>query len=115
MSHADIDTNNVLADPGTGEITGVIDWGDITAGDPAGDFTDILYGPLGDAGLSAQLPSLVAAYGLLPGELERMRPRCRFYYFCWPLHEVLYGLESENESFVESGIEWLRRSSAENT
>jgi hypothetical protein len=41
-----------------------------------------------------------------------MRPRCRFYYFCWPPHEVLYGLESENESFVESGLEWLSRFAA---
>ena len=112
VSHADIDTNNVLADPEMGEITGVIDWGDVTIGDPAGDFTDILYGPLGDAGLREQLPSLTAAYGVHVGEIEQMRPRCRFYYFCWPLHEVLYGLESENESFVESGLEWLGRFAA---
>ena len=92
--------------------SGVIDWGDIAASDPAGDFTDILYGPLGDAGLRSQLPSLAAAYGVDPGEIEQMRPRCRFYYFCWPLHEVLYGLESENESFVESGLEWLSRFAA---
>jgi aminoglycoside phosphotransferase (APT) family kinase protein len=112
VSHADIDTNNVLADPDTGEITGIIDWGDITAGDPASDFTDILYGSLGDAGLRAQLPSLAAACGVHADEIEQMRPRCRFYYFCWPLHEVLYGLESDNQAFVDSGLEWLSRFAA---
>jgi aminoglycoside 2''-phosphotransferase len=109
VSHADIDARNVLADPDTGEITGVIDWGDIRIGDPAGEFTGILFAGLGRAGLLNQLPALIGGYGMTPGELERVQERCRFYYFCWPLNEAIHGIEHDKADFIESGLEWLCR------
>jgi aminoglycoside phosphotransferase (APT) family kinase protein len=107
LTHADIDERNVLADPVTGQLTGVIDWGDIRIGDAAGDFTSVLYGALGDAGLRTQLPSLLEAYGMTAEELESVRPRCRFYEFCWPFHDILYGLDSHNDAVVQRGVQSL--------
>jgi aminoglycoside 2''-phosphotransferase len=108
LSHADIDEHNLLADPRTGELSGVIDWGDIRIGDPTGEFTSVLYGALGDAGLRDQLPALITAYGMTASELDAMRPRCRFYEFCWPLYDILYGLDSHSDTRVQRGIESLR-------
>jgi aminoglycoside 2''-phosphotransferase len=113
VSHGDIDPVNVLADPVTGELTGVIDWGDIAIGDPAGDFTNILYGGLGDAGLREQLPDLLPAYGITGAELERVRPRCAFGAYCWPLHEIIYCLDSHNDAGLQEAIAFLYKTIAE--
>ena len=104
VSHSDIDGYNVLADPVTGELTGVIDWGDICIHDPAGDFTSAQYGTLAEAGLRSQLPSLFDAYGLSEAEVKAMRPRCEFGTYCEPLHEIMFGVESRQDFFVKRGV-----------
>ena len=38
VTHSDFGTNNVLIDPARSEIAGVIDFGDMSIGDPAADF-----------------------------------------------------------------------------
>ncbi len=38
MAHSDFGTSNVLIDPARSEIAGVIDFGDMSIGDPAADF-----------------------------------------------------------------------------
>jgi aminoglycoside 2''-phosphotransferase len=105
VSHGDLDDWNVLADPETGELSGVADWGDITISDPAGDFTVSLYGGFGKRGIS--VPDLIHAYGISKAELDKMRPRCRFSAYCWPLWEVLYGLDTRDDAAVKRGIEFL--------
>ena len=107
VTHCDIDARNVLADPETGELTGVIDWGDLSIADPAGDFIDAQNGGLARFGLSGQLNDLFKAYGITRAELETMQPRCDFYKYCWPLHEIIYGLNSHDDDVVQKGIEAL--------
>jgi aminoglycoside phosphotransferase (APT) family kinase protein len=107
VSHGDINPVNVLADPSTGELTGVIDWGDLTIDEPAGDLTSVLYGYLGEAGLSAQLLALFDAYGITHAELDLMRPRCRFGAYCLPLQEILYCLAGGNPAGLPEAIEFL--------
>ena len=105
VSHGDLDDWNTLADPATGEFTGVVDWGDIAIGDPASEFTISLYGGFGPKGL--KLPTLARGYGISEAELERMRPRCAFAAYCWPLHEIIYCQESRNEAGLQEAIEFL--------
>ena len=107
VSHSDIDAYNVLADPATGELTGVIDWGDLSLHDPAGDFVSAQFGTLARAGLQDQLPHLFHAYGLTRRERESMRPRCEFGAYSEPLHQIIYGIESDQEAFVRAGIDRL--------
>jgi aminoglycoside 2''-phosphotransferase len=99
LVHNDIDERNVLADPSTGELTGVIDWGDVVIGDPAVDFSGPLVGDLAKGGLDAA--ALERGYGL---PLEPVLQRCKFYAFCWPLFHLLHGLHTNDPEFVEDGI-----------
>jgi aminoglycoside 2''-phosphotransferase len=41
--HCDLDGANILCDSSTRRITGIIDWGDACIGDPAFDFSGLLY------------------------------------------------------------------------
>ena len=45
--HNDVRDDHVMVDPGTGRVTGIIDWGDAVLGDPALDLATVLtdFGP----------------------------------------------------------------------
>ena len=105
LSHQDIDDWNTLADPETGELSGVVDWGDIAIGDPARDFTISLYG--GFATKAISLRDQCRAYGIVETDLEAMRPRCAFAAYCWPLHEIIYGIDSHQDEVLAKGIAFL--------
>ena len=104
LVHNDIDERNVLADPATGELTGVIDFGDVVIGDPAIDFTGPLVGDLSKGGLAGQAGALERGYS---ESLAPIIARCRFYEFCWPLFHLLHGLHTEDPAFIEDGIRML--------
>lgn len=99
LIHHDLGPTHVLVS-GSGDLAGVIDWGDAEIGDPAADFAWLLFGtPV--AGERA-----LAAYG---GEADAgFRDRGRFYHRLGPWHEVLYGLDTEQPRFVERGLAGLR-------
>lgn len=81
LIHADLGPEHVLVDAETGALNGVIDWGDVTIGDPALDF----------AGFEPALRRRVlAAYGgVVDGTFLN---RVEFYRWLRPLHEIHYGL-----------------------
>jgi aminoglycoside 2''-phosphotransferase len=102
LVHNDIDERNVLADPSTCELTGVIDWSDVFISDPAVDLAGPLVGDLAKSGLDAA--ALERGYGQ---PLEPMLQRCNFYEFCWPLFHLLHGLHTDDREFVEDGIRMI--------
>ncbi len=102
LVHNDIDERNVLVDPSTGDLTGVIDWGDIFIGDPAVDFAGPLVGELAKGGMDAA--ALERGYG---ESLEPILQRCKFYESCWPLNHLLHGLHTNDPEFVEDGIRMI--------
>jgi aminoglycoside 2''-phosphotransferase len=57
--HADLKPEHVMADPRTGQVTGVLDWGDVAVGDPDFDLAviSIFFGPEFQQRLLAHLPS----------------------------------------------------------
>jgi aminoglycoside phosphotransferase (APT) family kinase protein len=99
LIHHDLGPSHVLVS-GSGDLAGVIDWGDAEVGDPAADLAWLLFGtPV--AGERA-----LAAYG---GEADAgFRDRARFYHRVGPWHEVLYGLDTGQPRFVERGLAGLR-------
>ncbi len=77
------------------EVTGVIDWGDCGVGDPALDLAWTRYG----AG-----PAFAAALGTSYRPGEALLARARDWHLLGPWHEVVYGLETDQPTYVESGL-----------
>ncbi len=99
VTHGDLGPAHILASP-TGDLAGVIDWEEVGMGDPARDFAWMLHAYPG-AGERA-----LAAYGGQPD--ARFRERAWFAFLQMPWHEVMYGLETDQPSFVESGLVGVR-------
>ncbi len=105
LTHADFDDAHVLADPATGVVTGVIDFGDTDIGDPAGDFNTLLHGDLGRVlGEKEVAAALNAAGFVVTPAIER---RLAFGRYLWPFHEVLYGTQSGLQEHIEKGLRAL--------
>jgi aminoglycoside phosphotransferase (APT) family kinase protein len=96
LLHRDLGEDHLLLDPGSGVLTGVIDFEDGTMGDPAFDFNGVIN--LG--------PGVLEGYsGPRDGGFGR---RIRFYRRLWPLHEMHYGIEAGLAGHVEAGYAALR-------
>jgi aminoglycoside 2''-phosphotransferase len=102
LVHRDLDTEHVLGDPVTGDLTGVIDWGDAGIDDPAVDF----------AGVRRQLGEdfsrqMLAAYrhSLDATVLRRMD----FYAGMEPFHEIHFGQMHGDTAHLTHGVESARR------
>jgi len=107
LIHHDLDRQNLLIDPETGSLAGVIDWGSAVVGNAAID----LWLPLIDfdqLGIGGQLQDFLDAYG--PVDLERARTQVEFTHFLWPFHDMLYGQRIGEDDFVEGGIKALNAS-----
>ncbi|MEU6738282.1 phosphotransferase family protein [Streptosporangium sandarakinum] len=98
FSHNDLGVEHVLVDPGTGRVTGVIDWGDAAITDPAYDF-GLLYRDLGPSALDA-------AIGRYHGGAEpaSLRERAVFYARCGALEDLAYGLEPGQKVYADKSI-----------
>jgi aminoglycoside 2''-phosphotransferase len=95
--HADLTGDHILIDTTTGEIAGIIDWGDATVGDPAYDFA----GLLADYGVEFAGNAL-ASYGQ-PTDPAFM-DRVAFYVAAMPFNEILYGQDIGSAQHVERGL-----------
>ncbi|GAB3830421.1 hypothetical protein GCM10028799_57630 [Kribbella italica] len=95
FSHNDLGIEHVLVAPGTGKVTGVIDWSDAAVCDPARDFGLILR-DLGPAALDVAL-------GQHPTG-GRLRDRARFYAGCSLLEDLHYGLETDRPLYVHKSL-----------
>lgn len=100
LIHQDLNGEHILYDQERGTISGIIDWGDTTLGDPAIDFTGLLddYGEV-------FAEQVLAHYH---GEVDAaFRQRMRFYQRAMPLNSVLFGLATGQAEFVSEGLEEL--------
>jgi aminoglycoside 2''-phosphotransferase len=102
LVHRDLNTEHVLFDPATGDLTGVIDWGDAALDDPALDFTDMRR-ELGDDFARHML----AAYQH-PTDASWFR-RMDFYAGMEPYHEIHFGQLEGDASHLAHGIAWARQ------
>ena len=99
LTHGDIGPEHVLVTD-TGDLAGVIDWGDVEVGDPVFDLAWVMHAmpEMGDR--------VLGAYGGPPD--DRFRERARFAFMLMPWHEVKYGAQTDQPGFVESGLAGVR-------
>jgi len=101
LIHCDLACEHILCDLEHGRLTGVIDWGDATIGDPTMDFVG-----LHDWRGREFTERVLANYqGVVDGAFWR---RMDFYLCYGPFSELLYGAYSGSEKFVVKGMEGLR-------
>lgn len=98
--HGDFGTGNILVD--SGKVSGIIDFAGCAIGDPAYDLASLSAG-LGDDFLA----HMRRCY---PG-IDAMRDRIGFYRSTFPLLDVLFGLEHDDEGALNAGLETLRHGS----
>ncbi len=99
LLHGDIGPEHVLVST-DGDLVGVLDWEELSVGDPVGDFAWLLHARPSDG------ERALGAYGGAPD--PTFFERGAFRYFCMPFHEVLYGLDVDDPDYVASGIEGIR-------
>lgn len=102
LVHRDLALEHILVTPDGQQVTSVIDWGDVTVGDPAIDFA-----AFARPELRGILPFLLASYrGPRDDGFAR---RAAWYGRLAPLHELRFGLEVDAADHVEAGLRDLRR------
>jgi aminoglycoside phosphotransferase (APT) family kinase protein len=97
LVHGDLGPAHVLCRDG--RVVGVIDWSDARIGDPALDLAWCVNGTPDAVG---------SAVARVYGVEQDTRQRALLYHRLGPWHEVVYGLDREQESFVASGLEGVR-------
>lgn len=99
LIHGDFGASNILWDPESKKVTGIIDFGGSGLGDPAYDFAGILssYGE----------DFLDLCTDLYPGGNE-IRERVKFYKSTFALQEALHGIENNDKQAFENGIKDYR-------
>lgn len=95
LVHGDFGATNILWDPNTYEISGIIDFGGSGLGDPAYDFAGIL-SSFGDDFFSRCIK-------LYPNGNE-ISERVKFYRSTFALQEALHGVENNDDEAFENGI-----------
>lgn len=95
LRHGDFGTGNLLYDPQTQAITGVIDFSFTGLGDPAADFAGLFvsFGEEFYRRCSTLYPAMEAA-------LDRVH----FYLGIFALEEAIFGLENNDDAAFHSGI-----------
>ncbi len=97
LVHGDFGPGNILHNPHTNGISGILDFSSAGWGDPAVDFAAIL------CSVSYGEHFLERFTGIYP-EVETALSRARFYAGTFALQEALYGLEDGDREAFESGI-----------
>jgi aminoglycoside phosphotransferase (APT) family kinase protein len=94
LVHGDLGPHHILVVGD--EVTGVIDWGDCGVGDPALDLAWTRYGAE---------PAFAGALETAYAPDDDVLARGLDWHLLGPWHEVLYGLDTDQPDFVESGLE----------
>ncbi len=102
LLHRDLTAAHILVDPASRRLTGVVDWGDASIGDPAFDFT----GPLSEFGGSVARDLLDAYLG--PKD-DGMLGRAHFYACVAPFYGIIYGRKLGHPEWARRALRDLRR------
>jgi len=102
LIHGDMDIQNILIDPHTGDLSGIIDFELSYVGDPVVDFTALR----GETG-GERTRDALAAYGGPPDAGFDMR--LEFWSCVYAAHELSYGVEQDAEVHILNGTKRLAR------
>lgn len=99
LIHGDFGASNILWNPETSRISGIIDFGGSGLGDLAYDFAGILS--------SYGRDFFDMCISLYPNG-DQLSERVKFYKRTFPLQEALHGIENDDKEAFESGIKDFR-------
>jgi aminoglycoside phosphotransferase (APT) family kinase protein len=99
--HGDLAAEHILVDPPTQQVTGVLDWSEISIGDPAIDFAGMLHWG-GPGFLNA-----VLSHYRHPTDAG-LRDRARFFAVGRGIGDIVFGLETQRPEYVKAGVRALR-------
>jgi aminoglycoside phosphotransferase (APT) family kinase protein len=101
LVHNDLAAEHVLVDETVSTVTGVIDWSDVAVGDRAIDIGGIFHW-----GGAALLDAVLAHY---TGEIgEGLLARARFFAAARGVQDVPFGLDRNDQSYIENGVRAIR-------
>ena len=95
LRHGDFGTGNILFNSESESIAGVIDFGSVGLGDPAGDFAGLLIS-FGEAFYRN-------CYAVYP-EMETTLERVEFYCGTFALQEALFGFDNNDQEAFRAGM-----------
>lgn len=100
LVHGDLTSRNLLLDPVTHRVAGILDWADCAVGDPAIDFAGMfeVNRNLGEA--------VLRRYG---SEGEALRDRIDCYVRVIPFFEIIWGVTQKSREYRENGLRRIRR------
>jgi len=101
LVHNDLWPEHVLLDPGSGQVSGVIDWADAVIGDPARDFS-CLFAWFGEGWLE----EVLASYSGDPD--SGVMARSRYLTVCHSMHVASLSQELPQEQWIEAARRALR-------
>lgn len=94
LIHGDVGGGNILYNPSTRRVTGVIDFGGVAVGDPAVDI----------AALSCYGEPFLALGALAYPGVAKLLPRARLYRATFALQQALWALRNGDAEAFEDGI-----------
>lgn len=100
--HYDLGCEHLLVDPQTGRLSGIIDFEEISVGDPAVDFVGLWV----SCGAAAVQTVLARYTGPRDPSFEE---RIQFYACMGAYHEIEHGLQQRDRGHVEAGMAGLAR------
>ena len=96
--HGDLGVENMLFDPTTLELTGVLDWSYVQMGDPAAEFAH-LFTPYQDLGAA-----ILKNYTIRGPEF---RERVQWYVRSEPFYEIMWGIKQDSRKATRWGMDHL--------
>lgn len=97
LVHGDFGPSNIIFDPDSQSISGIIDFNEVSIGDPAADIASLI-GPFGYG------EDFVRLFEPFYPNIEALLNRARFYASTFALQEALFGIEFGDKEAFDSGI-----------
>lgn len=95
--HGDFGPSNIIFDLDKQRISGIIDFNDVSIGDPASDIASLI-GPFGYG------EDFVKSFESIYPNIEQLLQRAEFYASTFALQEALFGIEFEDKKAFNAGI-----------
>ena len=95
LRHGDLGASNILFDPETNSVSGILDWSSVALGDPAMDVASLA---------TISEPFFSALYRSDPAYIGPLMPRAQFYKSTFALEEALSGLRHGDQEAFAAGI-----------
>lgn len=97
LIHGDFGPSNIIFDLNKQRISGIIDFNDVSIGDPAYDIASLI-GPFGYG------EDFVKSFELIYPNIELLLQRAKFYASTFALQEALFGVECGDKDAFNAGI-----------